>query len=152
MGRERLDSEQFAGARQPKRANTHRQLRVAEELRHALAKIFQQGECRDPAIHDASIAVTEVRISPDLRDATAFVMPLGGKNATEVIAGLKRSSAFLRRLVAREVPLRYAPQLAFALDGAFAQADRIAALLVRPEVVYDLGRPGTRTENDREAS
>ena len=81
---------------QRKWGDSQRQLRVAEELRHALAKIFQEGECRDPALRDTSIAVTEVRMSPDLRNATAFVMPLGGENATEIIAGLKRSSAFLR--------------------------------------------------------
>ena len=136
---------------QRKWGETQRQLRVAEELRHALAKIFQEGECRDPALRDTSIAVTEVRMSPDLRNATAFVLPLGGENTPEIIAGLKRSSAFLRRLVAREVPLRYAPRLVFALDGAFAQADRIAALLARPEVARDLGRPGERTEKDGDA-
>lgn len=136
---------------QRKWGDSQRQLRVAEELRHALAKIFQQGECRDPALRDTSIAVTEVRMSPDLRNATAFVVPLGGENTPEIIAGLKRSSAFLRRLVAREVPLRYAPRLVFALDGAFAQADRIAALLARPEVVRDLDRPGDRTEKDGDA-
>ena len=136
---------------QRKWGESQRQLRVAEELRHALAKIFQEGECRDPALRDTSIAVTEVRMSPDLRNATAFVVPLGGENTPEIIAGLKRSSAFLRRLVAREVPLRYAPRLVFALDGAFAQADRIAALLARPEVARDLGRPGERTEKDGDA-
>jgi ribosome-binding factor A len=133
------------------RSFSQRQLRVAEELRHTLAKIFRQGECRDPALRDASVAVTEVRISPDLRNATAFVMPLGGANATEIVAGLKRSSAFLRRLVAREVPLRYAPNLVFVLDGAFAQAERIAALLARPEVARDLDHPNARTKNDGDA-
>ena len=137
---------------QRKRGDSQRQLRVAEELRHALAKIFQEGKCRDPALRDTSIAVTEVRMSPDLRNATAFVAPLGGENATEIVAGLKRSSAFLRRLVAREVPLRYAPRLVFALDGAFAQADWIAAVLARPEVARDLDLPGDRTENDGDAS
>jgi len=151
MVREPFDREQFVTGRRPKRAESQRQLRVAEELRHALAKIFQEGECRDPALRDTSIAVTEVRMSPDLRNATAFVVPLGGENATQIIAGLKRSSAFLRRLVAREVPLRYAPRLVFALDGAFAQADRIAALLARPEVARDLDRPGDRTEKDGDA-
>ena len=136
---------------QRKWGESQRQLRVAEELRHALAKIFQEGECRDPALRDTSIAVTEVRMSPDLRNATAFVVPLGGENTPEIIAGLKRSSAFLRRLVAREVPLRYAPRLVFALDGAFAQADRIAALLARPEVARDLDRPDERTEKDGDA-
>ena len=136
---------------QRKGGDSQRQLRVAEELRHALAKIFREGECRDPALRDTSIAVTEVRMSPDLRNATAFVVPLGGENAPEIIAGLKRSSAFLRRLVARGVPLRYAPRLVFALDGAFAQADRIAALLARPEVARDLDHPGDRTEKDGDA-
>jgi ribosome-binding factor A len=151
MIRERNGARQVEGSVQRKWGDSQRQLRVAEELRHVLAKIFQQGECRDPSLRDTSIAVTEVRISPDLRNATAFVVPLGGENAPEIIAGLKRSSAFLRRLVAREVPLRYAPRLVFALDGAFAQADRIAALLARPEVVRDLDRPGDRTENDGDA-
>jgi ribosome-binding factor A len=151
MFRERNGARQFEDSVQRKGGDSQRQLRVAEELRHALAKIFREGECRDPALRDTSIAVTEVRMSPDLRNATAFVVPLGGENATEVIAGLKRSSAFLRRLVAREVPLRYAPRLVFALDSAFAQADRIAALLARPEVVRDLNRPGDRTEKDGDA-
>ena len=136
---------------QRKRGDSQRQLRVAEELRHALAKIFQEGKCRDPALQDTSIAVTEVRMSPDLRNATAFVVPLGGENAPEILAGLKRSTAFLRRLVAREVPLRYAPHLVFALDGAFAQADRIASLLALPEVVRDLDRQADRTEKDGDA-
>jgi ribosome-binding factor A len=142
---------QVEGSVQRRSGDSQRQLRVAEELRHALAKIFQQGECRDPALRDTSIAVTEVRMSPDLRNATAFVVPLGGENAPAIIAGLRRSAAFLRRLVAREVPLRYAPRLGFALDGAFAQADRISALLARPEVVRDLDRPGDRTEKDGDA-
>ena len=109
-----------------------------------LSKIFREGECRDPGLHDASIAVTEVRLSSDLRNATVFVMPLGGANATEIVAGLKRSTAFLKRLVAREVTLRYAPNLIFELDTSFDKADRIAALLARP-----LG--AVRTENHDDA-
>ena len=140
MVRKRYGGEQVTSEVGPERSSSQRQLRVAEELRHVLAKIFRQGECRDLALLDVSIAVTEVRISRDLRNATAFVMPLGGTNATEVLAGLKRSSGFLRRLVAREVPLRYTPSLVFALDGAFAQAERIASLLAQPEVERDLDR------------
>ncbi len=124
-----------------------RQLRVGEELRHVLSKILRQGECRDPALRDASIAVTEVRLSPDLRSATAFVMPLGGTNAAEIVAGLKRSAGFLKRLVSREVPLRHAPNIVFALDESFDQADRISALLGRPEVERDLRGEAARTEN-----
>src|SRR5882724_11948395 len=152
MFREQNGAGQVEGSVQRKRGDSKRQLRVGEELRHALAKIFQEGECRDPALRDTSIAVTEVRMSPDLRNATAFVMPLGGSNATEILAGLRRSSPFLRRLVAREIPLRYTPRLVFALDGAFAQADRITALLARPQVARDLDHPGDRTENDGDAS
>src|ERR1700760_2590195 len=88
-----------------------RPLRVGEELRHALAKILRDGECRDPVLENASITVTEVRMSPDLRSATAFVMPLAGANATEVVAGLDRSATFLKGLLAREVQLRNTPNL-----------------------------------------
>jgi ribosome-binding factor A len=115
-----------------------RQLRVGEELRHALARILRDGECRDPALEHVSITVTEVRMSPDLRNATAFVMPLAGTNATGVIAALERSATFLKGLVAREVQLRNTPNLVFALDDSFDRADRISALLTRPEVARDL--------------
>src|SRR5262245_39857682 len=101
------------------RAPSQRQLRVGEELRHALAQFLRPGELRDPALREASITVTEVRVSPDLRNATAFVMPLAGSNAGEIIAGLRRSAAFLKGRVARELNLRHAPNLTFALDGTF---------------------------------
>jgi ribosome-binding factor A len=117
---------------------SQRQLRVGEEVRHALARILRDGECRDPVIEKVSITVTEVRMSPDLRNATAFVMPLAGTNATEVIAGLERSATFLKGLVAREVQLRNTPNLVFALDDTFDRVDRITALLTRPEVARDL--------------
>jgi ribosome-binding factor A len=117
---------------------SQRQLRVGEALRHALARILRDSECRDPALENASITVTEVRMSPDLRNATAFVIPLAGTNATEVVAGLERRAAFLKGLVAREVQLRNTPNLVFALDDSFDRADRISALLTRPEVARDL--------------
>src|ERR671925_1842506 len=91
---------------QAPRAATQRQLRVGEELRHLLAELLRPGELRDPALHEANITVTEVRLSPDLRNATAFVMPLGGANADEVVSALKRCAPFLKGLLAREVPLR----------------------------------------------
>jgi ribosome-binding factor A len=124
-----------------------RRLRVGEELRHVLTRILREDGCRDPALRDASIAVTEVRFSSDLRNATVFVMPLGGANAAEIVAGLKRSSGFLKRLVAREVTLRYTPNLIFELDVSFDQAERIAALLAQPEVQRDLHPAAARTEN-----
>src|SRR5579864_5246245 len=85
------------------RAATQRQLRVGEELRHALAQLLRPGELRDPALREANITVTEVRVSPDLKNATAFVMPLAGANAEEIMAGLQRSAPFLRGRVARSV-------------------------------------------------
>ena len=129
--------DQVVGSPGP-RPTSQRQLRVGEELRHALAQLLRPGELRDPALREANITVTEVRVSPDLRNATAFVMPLAGSNAKEVMAGLKRSAPFLKGRVARIVELRQAPNIAFAFDGAFDAAARIAALLHRPEVERDL--------------
>jgi ribosome-binding factor A len=132
MVKKRTDRRQLGGTDQ-------RRLRVGEEIRHVLSSILRQGEFRDPTLRDASIVVTEVSLSPDLRNARAFVMPLGGANAAEIVAGLKRSAGFLKRLVARELSLRYAPNLVFTLDGSFDQADRMAALLAQPQVAQDLG-------------
>ena len=115
-----------------------RQLRVGEEVRHALARIFARGELRDPELAAVTLTVTEVRMSPDLRRATAFVMPLAGEHAPQALAGLARSAPYLRGLVAREVSLRHAPTLAFHLDTSFDHANRISELLHRPEVSRDL--------------
>ena len=115
-----------------------RQLRVGEELRHALSRILARRELRDPALQDVTVTVTEVRMSPDLRNATAFVMPLAGAHAADVITGLRRGAAFLRGQIAREVPLRYTPGLAFELDTSFDHANRINEILHRPEVERDL--------------
>ncbi len=120
------------------RPQSQRQLRVGEELRHALAQLLRPGELRDPALRDANVTVSEVRISPDLRNATAFVMPLAGADAEAIMAGLRRSASFLKGRVARMVELRVAPNLTFALDTAFDSAARISELLARPEVERDL--------------
>jgi len=147
MARKHRARQQFvAGGGAEGQAN-QRQLRVGEELRHVLARILREGECRDPALENASITVTEIRMSPDLRNATAFVMPLAGTNAAEVLTALRRSATFLKGLVAREVQLRNAPNLVFALDDSFDQADRIAALLARPEVARDLQRQAANDED-----
>jgi ribosome-binding factor A len=117
---------------------SQRQLRVGEELRHALAQMLRPGEMRDPALYDANITVTEVQISPDLRSATAFVMPLGGANAADIVAALRRSAPFLKGRLARAVQLRNVPNLSFALDSAFDRAERIAAVLHSEVVERDL--------------
>jgi ribosome-binding factor A len=126
---------------------SQRQLRVGEELRHALSRILQRGELRDPALQDVTVTVTEVRLSPDLKNATAYVMPLGGRHRDEVLAGLTRSAGYLRCQIAREVPLRFTPGLAFTLDTSFDHAHRINELLHRPEVERDLAAPDKPSEN-----
>ena len=125
-------------ARKINRSTNQRQRRVAEALRHILVRILRDDECRDPVLRETNITVTEIRISSDLRNATAYVMPLGGVNAAEVIAALTRSAGFLRGRVTRELALRYTPNLVFSLDHTFDQADHIAALLALPEVRRDL--------------
>jgi len=115
-------------------------------LRHALARIFERGELRDPALQGVTVTVTEVRVSPDLKNATAYILPLGGTHAAEVVTALRRCAPFLRKALAHEVPLRYAPGLAFALDTSFDYASRIDALLHKPEVERDLGAAQTETE------
>jgi ribosome-binding factor A len=115
-----------------------RQLRVGEELRHALAQLLRPGELRDPALYDADITVTEVQISPDLRNATAFVMPLAGANAADIVAALRRCAPYLKGRIARTVRLRHVPNLTFALDNAFDSAERIATVLRSEPVARDL--------------
>jgi len=117
---------------------SQRQLRVGEELRHALAGILERGSLRDPALREVSITVTEVRASPDLKNATVFVMPLGGAAATDIVDALRRAAPYLRGLVAKQVELRHIPRLQFEVDRSFGDAERVDALLRRPEVARDL--------------
>ena len=116
-----------------------RQLRVGEELRHVLADLLGRGDLRDPALAGRSITVSEVRASPDLRNATAFVIPLGGGDDVEVLAALRRAAPFLRGQIARMVRLRMVPNLSFQRDESFDVAQRIDDILHRPDVARDLG-------------
>jgi ribosome-binding factor A len=151
MRRRQFDRRRAQGADELDRGAGQRRHRVGEELRHVLSQILRDGRCRDPALRDASISVTEVRLSPDLRNASVYVMPLGGANAAQIVAGLERSTPFFRALVASQLSLRYAPALVFALDSTFDQADRISALLSRPEVERDLTPLAAEAENDNDA-
>jgi ribosome-binding factor A len=151
MRRRQFDRRRAQGADELDRGAGQRRRRVGEELRHVLSQILSEGRCRDPALREASISVTEVRLSPDLRNASVYVMPLGGANAAQIVAGLKRSTPFLRALVAGELSLRNAPALVFTLDSTFDQADRISALLSRPEVERDLTPQVAEAENDNDA-
>lgn len=130
------------------RGRGQRRLRVGETLRHELSRVLRQGECRDPALREANVTVTEISLSPDLRNAKVFVMPLAGANAAEILAGLEHSAPFLRGRLARAAALRYAPNLVFALDRSFDHAERIAELLARPEVERDLEPRGMPAESD----
>lgn len=117
---------------------SQRQLRVGEELRHAIVRILERGEIRDPDVANRTVTVTEVAVSPDLRAATVFVVPLGGGDPAPLLAGLKRVAPFLRRAVAREVQLRVAPDFSFQADTSFDEAERIERLLQSPAVRRDL--------------
>jgi ribosome-binding factor A len=117
---------------------SQRQLRVGEELRHALVEILRDNHARDPDLRDANVTVTEVKVSPDLSNATAFVMPLGGEKINVTVAALNRASVYFRTLVARSVQLRHAPRISFALDTSFSYAEKIDGLLHAPEVQRDL--------------
>jgi ribosome-binding factor A len=120
------------------RQPSQRQLRVGEAIRHALADLLRPGALHDPALENASITVTEVRVSPDLRAATAFVMPLGGARIEETVAALNRAAPVLRGQAARAVRLKFAPSLRFEVDRSFEEADRIERLLRRDDVARDL--------------
>jgi len=120
------------------RVQSQRQQRVGEVLRHALADILTHGDLRDPALEGVSVTVTQVDVSPDLKNATAWVMPLGGRDAEAVLAGLNRCARFLRGELSRSVTLKFSPQLRFDLDRSFDTADRIEKLLRDPLVQRDL--------------
>jgi len=133
-------------SRRKGRAPSQRQLRVGEELRHVLAEVLRRDELRDPVLTGLSITVSEVRPSPDMRQATAFVMPLGGAGEpAEVVAALNRAAHFLSREVGRRITMKYTPTLHFVLDTAFDEAQRIDDLLRRPAVARDL--KGHRTDD-----
>ncbi len=120
---------------------SQRQLRVAEEVRHALSAVFTREEFHDPDLHDLHVTVTEVRASPDLKHMTAFVSGLGRDLTAAQFAGLRRVAPFLRTQVARAVRLKFAPELHFQPDTALNYAMHISEVLNRPEVRRDVGRP-----------
>ena len=124
--------------RQPDKAPTQRQLRVGEELRHTLALALERGEVHDPALDGRVVTVTEVRVSPDLKNATVFVLPLGGGGADETVTALNRAAGFLRGWVGRHVRLRYMPRLTFVGDTSFDHADAIDGVLHDPRVLQDI--------------
>jgi ribosome-binding factor A len=117
---------------------SQRQLRVGELVRHAVADILSQGSVHDPVLESHLITVPEVRMSPDLKLATVYVMPLGGRDAEQVLKALAANKPFIRSAVARRVNLKFAPDLRFRIDERFAEAERIEKLLRTPAVQRDL--------------
>lgn len=117
---------------------SQRQLRVAEEIRHVLAGLFERRDFRDPELAAAQITVTEVRISPDLKHATAFVARLGRSDVDALLPVLQRAAPFLRGQVAHALRLKFAPDLSFQPDHALEYATKIDQLLHAPEVARDL--------------
>ncbi len=122
------------------KAPTQRQLRVAEEIRHVLAGVFLRGEVRDHELIDVLITVTEVRIGPDLKRATAFVTRLGRSDVVEKLPALRRAAPYLRGIVAKELRLRVAPDISFQADTSIDYAMHVDGLLKQPAVARDLGK------------
>jgi ribosome-binding factor A len=126
---------------------SQRQLRVGEEIRHALVRILGSGRLHDPELAEISLTVTEVRVSPDLRAATAYVTPFGGGDSGKVVAALRRAAGFLQRELSTEIELRVTPKLGFDADTSFQRADAIERILADPKVARDLKR-GEPDEGD----
>jgi ribosome-binding factor A len=117
---------------------SQRQLRVGELIRHELADMLSRGDIHDPVVEAHMITVPEVRMSPDLRLATIYIMPLGGREVEKVLEALERNKKYVRGEISRRVNLKFAPEIRFRLDERFDEAERIERLLRTPAVRRDL--------------
>src|SRR5271154_65779 len=122
-------------------SGSQRQLRVGETVRHAVAEILAHGNVHDPDLEGLIITVPEGKMSPDLKLATVYVMPLGGRDTDKALTALARNKTFLRGEVAHRVNLKFAPDLRFRIDARFEEAERIERLLRSPQVARDLDKP-----------
>lgn len=118
---------------------SQRQLRVGELIRRTLSEVLMRGDIHDPDLNRLSVTVGEVRTSPDLKVATAYVLPLGGKGQDEVISLLARNKHELRRIIGKKLELKFAPDLRFRLDETFDQMDETRRLFSQENVRRDLG-------------
>jgi ribosome-binding factor A len=121
-------------------APSQRGLRVGELIRHAVAEMLTRGDVHDPVLEGHLITVPEVRMTADLRLATIYVMPLGGRDIDEVIEALERNKRFLRGEIAHRVNLKFAPEIRFRADERFDEAERIEKLLRTPAVQRDIAK------------
>jgi ribosome-binding factor A len=120
------------------RGPSPRQLKVGETVRRALADVLMRGDVHEPGLARVSVTVSEVQMSPDLRHATAFVMPLGGVREEETLEALNRARGELRHAVDRALTLKYSPELHFRLDESFDRMDEVRRMLAQPDVKRDL--------------
>ena len=131
---------------------TQRQLQVSEQIRHVLAWVFERGQIRDPVIRDLIITVTEVRVSPDLRNASVFFLPLGGNQScqiNEVLKGLNKAVPFFRKQLSKSMRLRKVPNLNFVSDVSFESASYIDELLKTPFVAQDLVKSNNQNKQKK---
>ena len=119
-----------------------RVLKVGERVRHILSELLARGEAHDETLTAHAVSVTEVRMTPDLRNAAAYVKPLLGEDEAVVLKALRTNTAFFQREVAKRLGLKFAPKLQFKPDESFDEADRIERLLADPKVARDLGDNG----------
>jgi ribosome-binding factor A len=138
-GRTEGSASHRAEKKKPMKQPGQRQLRVGELIRHTVAELLARGDIHDPVLAGHLVTVPEVRMSPDLRLATIFVMPLGGRDGAQVIEALERNKRYLRGVIARRVNLKFAPDIRFRIDDRFDEAERIEKLLRSPAVKRDLG-------------
>ncbi|MCE8440746.1 30S ribosome-binding factor RbfA [Rhodovulum sulfidophilum] len=131
-------------------APSQRQLRVGELIRRSLSEVLARGDVHDPELTALSITVGEVRASPDLKVATAFVLPLGGDHAEEALAALRRNRGELRRAVGKKTQLKFTPELRFTLDETFDRMDETRRLLADETVRRDLATPGATPDGDED--
>jgi len=127
---------------------SQRQLRVGEMLRHALADVLRRGDIRDADLVGISVTVTQVKPSPDMRHATVFVEPLGGKNADVIVKALNRNKGYLRGEMGHHIALKFTPELRFVEDTSFAEAEKIETLLKSERVARDLARKNDIADKD----
>ncbi|MFN3349575.1 30S ribosome-binding factor RbfA [Pseudorhodoplanes sp.] len=125
---------------------SQRQLRVGELIRHAVAEMLTRGDIHDPVIEGHMITIPEVRMTADLKLATIYVMPLGGKDVSEVIDALNNNKRYLRGEIAHRVNLKFAPEIRFRADERFDEAERIEKLLRTPQVRRDIEKDGDADE------
>lgn len=128
-------------ADRPSTGPSNRQLRVGENVRHALAEILQRETLFDPALKGVFVTVPEVRMTPDLKLATAYVMPLGGGNVEGVVTALERQKKFLRGELAKRLDMKFMPDLRFRPDESFERGAAMDRLLASPDVQRDVKKP-----------